>query len=67
MAIQTKDEAQSKADRKVDKSFFKKKKMPPLSELTLPDLHQMGASLALQMEWLELKKKQNDYNRHKGA
>jgi len=64
MAIQTKDEAQSKADRKVDKSFFKKKKMPPLSELTLSDLHQMGASLALQMEWLELKKKQNDYNKH---
>jgi hypothetical protein len=59
MAIQTKDDAQSKADRKVDKSFFKKKKKIPLEECTLSDLHQRGASLAEQFEWVKLKKKQN--------
>jgi hypothetical protein len=65
MAIQTKDDAQSKADKRVDRSFFKKKKMIPLNELTLPDLHQMGASLATQLEWLKLK--ENDHNKHKGS
>jgi predicted nuclease with RNAse H fold len=60
MAIQTMDDAQSKADRRVDKSFKKKKKRIPLSEESLADLHQRGASLAEQLEWLELKKKQKD-------
>lgn len=64
MAIQTKDDAQSKADRKVDKSFFKKNKKLPLEESTLSDLHQRGASLAEQFEWLKLKTKQNDNNRY---
>lgn len=57
MAIQTKDDAQSKADRKVDKSFFKKNKKIPLEECTLADLHQRGASLAEQFEWVKLKQR----------
>jgi hypothetical protein len=65
MAIQTKDDAQSKADRKVDKSFFKKKKRIPLHEESWSDLNQRGASLAEQFEWIKLKKNQNDYNRSK--
>lgn len=62
MAIQTKDDAQSKADRKVDKTFYKKKKRVPLHEESWGDLNQRGASLAEQFEWIKLKKK-NDYNR----
>jgi hypothetical protein len=33
MAIQTKDDAQSKADRRVDRSFFKITKQKPLMEM----------------------------------
>jgi hypothetical protein len=60
MAIQTKDDAQSKADKKVDKSFFKKKKRVPLSEEEWGDLLQRGAPLAEQLEWIKLKKKQKE-------
>ena len=60
MAIQTMDDAQGKADRRVDRSFKKKAKKVPLSSETLKDLHARGASLAEQLEWIELKKKQKD-------
>ena len=52
MAIQTKDQAQSKADRKVDRSFFKKTKQKPLMEMQFSEV----ISLADQLEWIRLKK-----------
>ena len=52
MAIQTKDQAQSKADRKVDRSFFKKTKQKPLMEMQFSEV----ISLTDQLEWLRLKK-----------
>jgi hypothetical protein len=58
MAIQTKDDAQSKADKRVDRNFFKKQKEKPLMERQFSEL----ISLADQLKWLELKKKQNDKN-----
>ena len=64
MAIQTMDDAQSKADRRVDKSFKKKQKRGPLSQETLQDLHARGASLAEQFEWTKLKQKQKDKDRY---
>ena len=64
MAIQTKDDAQSKADRRVDKSFKKKTKRVPLSSETLKDLHTRGASLAEQMEWGKLKQRQKDKDKY---
>ena len=54
MAIQTKDDAQSKADKRVDRNFFKKKKEKPLMERQFSEL----VSLADQLKWIELKKKQ---------
>ena len=58
MAIQTKDEAQSKADRRLDRNLFKqkKKKEKPLMERQFNEL----VSLADQLKWIELKKKQKD-------
>ena len=56
MAIQTKDDAQSKADKRVDRSFFKKKKLKPLMEREFHEL----ISLEDQLKWIELKKKQKD-------
>jgi hypothetical protein len=38
MAIQTKDDAQSKADRRVDRSFFKKTKQKPLMEMKFSEV-----------------------------
>jgi hypothetical protein len=58
MAIQTKDDAQSKADKRVDRNFFKKKKEKPLMERQFNEL----ISLEDQLKWIELKKKQNDKN-----
>ena len=59
MAIQTKDEAQSKADKRLDRNFFKpKKKEKPLMEREFNEL----VSLADQLKWIEMKKKQNDKN-----
>jgi len=52
MEIQTKDQAQSKADRKVDRSFFKKPKQKPLMEREFSELY----TLAEQFEWIRLKK-----------
>ena len=57
MAIQTKDEAQSKADRRLDRNMFKAsslKKEKPLMERQFNEL----VSLADQLKWLEMKKKQ---------
>jgi hypothetical protein len=56
MAIQTKDDAQSKADRRVDRSFFKKEKEKPLMERKFNEL----ISLADQMEWVRLKQLEKD-------
>ena len=57
MPIISKDDAQGKADRRVDRSFKKKQKRVPLSSETLKDLHVRGASLAEQLEWVKLKQK----------
>jgi len=57
MAIQTKDEAQSKADKRIDRNLFKPakpKKYIPLIERDFNDL----VSLEDQLKWVELKKKQ---------
>jgi hypothetical protein len=59
MAIQTKDDAQSKADRRLDRNMFKPakpKKYIPLIERNFKDL----VSLEDQLKWIELKKKQKD-------
>lgn len=58
MPIQTKDDAQDKADRRVDRSFRKKKKekFVPLLERNFKDL----VSLKDQLEWVRLKKLQKD-------
>jgi len=56
MAIQTKDDAQSKADKRVDRNFFKKKKEKPLMERQFSEL----ITLEDQLKWLEIKKKQKD-------
>lgn len=58
MPIITKDEAQDKASRKLDKSLKKKTKRKPLSEETWSDLSQRGATLAEQFEWIKLRKKE---------
>lgn len=60
MPIQTKEEAQDKFSRKVDRTLFKKKKHVPLSQESWSDLNQRGATLAEQEEWLTLKRKQLD-------
>jgi len=54
------DDAQGKADRRVDRSFKKKPKKVPLSSETMQDLFARGASLAEQFEWMRLKKKEKD-------
>ena len=59
MAIQTKDDAQSKADKRIDRNLFKpakSKKYIPLIERKFSDL----VSLEDQLKWVELKKKQKD-------
>jgi hypothetical protein len=59
MAIQTKDDAQSKADRRIDRNLFKPekpKKYIPMLERKFSDL----VSLEDQLRWVELKKKQKD-------
>jgi len=56
MAIQTKDDAQSKADRRVDRSFFKKEKEKPLMEMKFNEV----ISLADQIEWVRLKQLEKD-------
>jgi hypothetical protein len=56
MAIQTKDDAQSKADRRVDRSFFKTVKQKPLMEMKFNEV----ISLADQIEWVRLKQLEKD-------
>jgi hypothetical protein len=61
MAIQSKDQAQSKADRRVDNSFFRKTKQKPLIEREFSELY----TLAEQFEWLKLKKQQKEKQQYK--
>jgi hypothetical protein len=56
MAIQTKDDAQSKADKRVDRSFFKTTKEKPLMERKFSEV----ITLVDQLEWLRLKKIEKD-------
>ena len=60
MAIQTMDDAQSKADKRVDRSFKKKKKRVPLGEESWEDLGNRGASLTEQFEWIKLQKQRKE-------
>jgi hypothetical protein len=60
MAFQTRDEAQDKVSRKLDRVLYKKKKFTPLNEESWSDLNQRGASLAEQEEWIKLKRKKLD-------
>jgi hypothetical protein len=56
MAIQTKEEFQDKASKKLDRVLNKKSRRKPLSEESWTDLNQRGATLAEQFEWLRLDK-----------
>jgi hypothetical protein len=56
MAFQTRDEAQDKVSKKLDRVLNKKKKQVPLSQETWDDLNRRGASLAEQFEWIRLDK-----------
>jgi hypothetical protein len=58
MAIQTMDDAQGKADRRVDRTLRskKKEKFVPLVEREFKDL----VSLKDQLEWVRLKKEQKN-------
>jgi hypothetical protein len=58
MAIQTKDDAQGKADKRLDRNLHKQKKFVPLMERDFRDL----VTLADQLEWIRLKQKQKDKN-----
>lgn len=60
MPIITKDQAQDKASRRLDRALHKKTKYKPLHEETWGDLTQRGASLADQLEWVRLKKIEKD-------
>jgi len=64
MPIITKDQAQDKASRKLDRALHKKTKRKPLHEETWADLNQRGASLADQFEWFKLKKQQKEKYDH---
>ena len=60
MAFQTRDEAQDKVSRKLDRVLNKKKKHVPLSQESWDDLNRRGASLAEQEEWIKMKRRQID-------
>jgi hypothetical protein len=60
MAFQTRDEAQDKVSRKLDRVLNKKKKHVPLSQESWDDLFRRGASLAEQEEWIVLRRKQKE-------
>jgi hypothetical protein len=60
MAFQTRDEAQDKVSRKLDRVLNKKKKHVPLSQESWDDLFRRGASLAEQEEWIVMKRRQID-------
>ena len=57
MAFQTRDEAQDKVSRKLDRVLNKKKKIIPLSQESWSDLNQRGATLAEQEQWLMMKRR----------
>jgi hypothetical protein len=57
MAFQTRDEAQDKVSRKLDRVLNKKKKIVPLSQESWSDLNQRGATLAEQEQWLMMKRR----------
>jgi hypothetical protein len=62
MPIQSKDDAQSKADNRLDRNLNKSKKpkkFVPLLERDFRDL----VTLADQLEWVRLKKIQNEKNK----
>jgi hypothetical protein len=59
MAIQTKDEAQSKADNRIDRNLFKPKKPKREKPLLERDFNEL-VSLEDQLKWVELKKKQKE-------
>ena len=60
MSIPTKEEAQDKVSRKLDRVLHKKKKQVPLSQESWDDLNRRGASLAEQFEWIRLDKAKRD-------
>ncbi len=60
MPIITKDQAQDKASRKLDKALRKKTRRKPLLEETWNELNQRGATLAEQFEWIRLKRIEKD-------
>jgi hypothetical protein len=60
MPIISKDDAQDKASRRVDKSLKKKNKRKSLHDESWSELTQRGASLHDQLEWLKFKQKQKD-------
>ena len=60
MAFQTRDEAQDKVSRKLDRVLNKKKKQVPLSQESWDDLNRRGASLAEQEQWIVLRRRQKD-------
>jgi hypothetical protein len=60
MAFQTRDEAQDKVSRKLDRVLNKKKKHVPLSQESWDDLNRRGASLLEQEQWLVMKRRQLD-------
>ena len=64
MAFQTRDEAQDKVSRKLDRVLNKKKKIVQLSQESWSDLNQRGATLAEQYEWIRLDKikKEREFN-----
>ena len=64
MAIQTKEEFQDKASKKLDRVLNKKSKRKPLSEETWGELNQRGATLAEQFEWIRLDKIKKDRLNH---
>jgi hypothetical protein len=60
MAFQTRDEAQDKVSKKLDRVLNKKKKQVPLSQESWSDLNQRGATLAEQYEWIRLDKRKRE-------
>jgi hypothetical protein len=60
MAFQTRDEAQDKVSKKLDRVLNKKKKQVPLIQESWDDLNRRGASLAEQEQWIVLRRRQKD-------
>jgi hypothetical protein len=60
MAFQTRDEAQDKVSRKLDRVLNKKKKHVPLNQESWDDLNRRGASLLEQEQWLVMRRRQLD-------